>query len=94
MVLKTRTKGIRSAVPHKTVITPQRSRRCHRPYVVLRYTTLPDLPYRTTSIRGVQGHLIYDGQGRAKSHKGALGEKTHFDQGSQGESLPLSRYGR
>lgn len=40
---KPRTEGIRSAVPRKTVITPQRSRRCHRPYVVLRYTTL-DLP--------------------------------------------------
>ena len=40
---KPRTKGIRSAVPRNTVVTPQRSRRCHRPYVVLRYTTL-DLP--------------------------------------------------
>ena len=72
---KPRTQGIRSAVPRETVITPQRSRRCHRPYVVLSYTTL-DLPHRTASVRGVQGNLIYDGQGRAKSHKeGALGDE-------------------
>ena len=77
---KPRTEGIRSAVPRKTVITPQRSRRCHRPYVVLRYNTL-NLPHRTASVRGVQGHLLYDGQGQAKSHKeGALGEN-HFNQG-------------
>jgi len=82
---KPRTKGIRSAVPYKTVITPQRSRRCHRPYVVLHYTTL-NLPYRTASIRGVQGHLIYDGRGRAESHKeGALGEN-HFNQGRKGRA--------
>jgi len=82
---KPRTKGIRPAVPHKTVITPQGSRRCHRPYVVLSYTTLY-LPHRTASIRGVQGNLIYDGRGRAKSHKeGALGEN-HFNQGRKGRA--------
>ena len=90
---KPRTKGIRSAVPHKTVITPQRSRRCHRPYVVLRYNTL-NLPHRTASVRGVQGHLLYDGQGRAKSHKeGALGEPL-ARRVDEGESLPLARWVR
>ena len=73
---KPRTKGIRSAVPRNTVVTPQRSRRCHRPYVVLRYTTL-DLPHRTASLGGVQGNLIYDGQERAKTHEeGALAKTT------------------
>ena len=82
---KPRTKGIRSAVPHKTVITPQRSRRCHSPYVVLRYTTL-NLPHRTASFRGVQGNLIYDGRGRTTSHKeGALGEN-HSIQGRKGRA--------
>jgi hypothetical protein len=51
---KPRTKGIRSAVPCETVITPQRSRRCHRPYVVLRYTlrsTSPIAPLQSGACR-------------------------------------------